>query len=389
MRTSRLVAVAAASLISLTALTACSDSDSQSCDRSSPRHLGIVYGATSNSAAPKLSTEASNLLDDAAMSNGSVTIVTPSGTPQITGPIPLSSAANDVSICIDDHVKAVATVKQALAKSAATTKEVDYLGAIADAASTDSGSSMGVVVVGSGLQTAGMLDFAKDGLLYRAPKSVADTLAANHELPAELKGLTIYWSGLGDVAAPQAVLPESAKQNLEAIWSAVIAKAGGELKPLSEHLTDAPRSGLPTVTTVPIGKPDIWKAPFSLNDDQLHFKGGSDRLSDREAAEAVLRPVATSIVKYRVHVTVTGATSAQGEATQVDDLGLSKRRAQTVIALLEKLHVPSDLLAPPAGVGHEWCGFQKEVATDGRSADEIAAANRRVILTSDGVGLCG
>ncbi|GAA2749719.1 hypothetical protein GCM10009869_06620 [Amnibacterium kyonggiense] len=101
----------------------------------------------------------------------------------------------------------------------------------------------------------------------------------------------------------------------------------------------------------------------------------------------LLKDVAASMISTRRHTTVAGATSAQGSASQAADITLSKQRAGTVAALLEGMDVASTQLSV-AGVGHEWCGFQREVAIGGKTAAEIAAESRRVLLTADGVELC-
>ncbi|WP_133767573.1 hypothetical protein [Amnibacterium kyonggiense] len=136
-------------------------------------------------------------------------------------------------------------VRAALAKSVAETPEVDLLGSIGSAAATDAGKTLGIVVVGSGLQTTGTLDFAENDLLYGDPASIAQQMDASGDLPTGLKGVTVYWSGITDVAGRQTRLTESAGKNLAAIWSAVLAKAGARLELLPEHLTGNAELGAP------------------------------------------------------------------------------------------------------------------------------------------------
>ncbi|WP_210505474.1 OmpA family protein [Naasia sp. SYSU D00057] len=371
-------------------LTACTSGDAVACDASDPKHLGIVYGATANSAAPALTESGTGLLEQAAESNGSVTIVVPSGVPEAAPVVPLGSPAHDEAICADDHARAVSAVSADLEKRRASTPEVDYLAAMDLAARSGGGSQLGVLVVGSGLQTTGTLNFVEGDLLYAPAAEVADALRTANELPSHLAGVTVYWSGMGDVSSPQQPLSISARENLIAIWRAVIEGAGGTLEVLEEPLTGAPDPGLPDVTAVPIRAVPLtpsWDEPVVLHDDQVRFQPDSSELLDEASVRIVLGEIATSIADGSVAVTVTGSTSAQGSQSQEADVQLSLARAERVKGILVSLGAPADSIQT-AGVGHEWCGFIDEVDGGGKTAEQRAAENRKVILTAAGMNPC-
>ena len=56
---------------------------------------------------------------------------------------------------------------------------------------------MGVLVIGSGLQTTDPLNFAASGVLYADPAQVVSDLTSRGLLPNDLKGVTVYWAGHG------------------------------------------------------------------------------------------------------------------------------------------------------------------------------------------------
>ncbi|QDZ16861.1 OmpA family protein [Humibacter ginsenosidimutans] len=339
----------------------------------------------------QLPASASNQLEATGKSNGSVTIVVPSGTPQARGTTLLGSTANDAIVCTSDQRNKLTQVTDYIDALQASTPEVDFLDAIDLAARNLGAHSMGVLVVGNGLQTVDPLDFAVKGLLTAEPKQVASDLQSKGELPKNLKGVTVYWSGLGDVAGAQAPLTISARSNLEGIWSAIISAAGGTLSVLPEPASGAAASGLPSVTPVPVPaeatKTD-WSHPIVVRDSDLLFVKNTATFSDPATAKKVLADLVPSIEQNGQTVTITGTASKDQATSNAADLVLSKQRADAVEQALVSLGVPASLLVT-AGVGHEWCGFKSETDASGAYSDALAEQNRTVILTSPGVALCG
>ena len=383
--------IVAAGLVAV-ALAACSSSSGAgTCSQTNKRNIGVVAGSTANEPATQLSTSATAQLKAAGQTNGSVTIVVPSGKPQAMGTTLLGSTANDAIVCRSDQSNKLTQVTGYINGLKASTGEVDFLDSIDQAARNLGHDSMGVLVVGSGLQTVDPLNFAVQGLLTADPQQVAADLKSKGELPKDLQGVTVYWSGLGDVAGPQQPLTITARSNLEAIWAAIVKAAGGTLSVLPEPASGAAATGLPAVTTVPVPaaatKTD-WSHPIVVRDSDLLFVKNTATFSQPATAQQVLAGLVPAIEQNGQTVTITGTASKDQATSNASDLVLSKQRADAVKQALVTLGVPPSLLVT-AGVGHDWCGFKPETDATGTYSDALAAQNRSVILTSAGVGLCG
>ena len=202
--------------------------------------------------------------------------------------------------------------------------------------------------------------------------------------------MTVYWSGMGDVAGAQQPLTVPARSNLEAIWSAVVKAAGGTLSLLPEPASGSAAPSLPAVTPVTVEavstKTD-WTHPVVIRNSDLLFTKDTADFSDPAAAQKVLATLVPAIEQNGKPVTITGTASKDQATSNSADTALSLRRADAVKAALVGLGVPAALLQT-AGVGFEWCGWKSETDATGRYSDALAEQNRTVILTSAGVGLC-
>lgn len=389
----RAVTAAAAVVVAAAALTACTSATAggQACDQAHKRNLGVVAGSTANAPALTVSASATAQLKAVGESNGSVTVVIPSGTPQTMGTTSIGSSAQDAIVCQNDQRTKLTQITTYLAGLKAATPQVDFLGAIGQAARDLGSNPLGVLVFGSGLQTADPLDFAGSGLLYADPAQVVADLRSRSLLPTDLKGVTVYWSGMGDTAGAQQPLTVPARSNLTAIWSAVIEAAGGTLSLLPEPASGSAEPGLPAVTPVPVEavstKTD-WSHPVVIRNSDLHFVKDTATFADPASAQQLLASLAPSIEQNSGVITITGTASKDQATNNTADTALSLRRANTVKAALVALGVPGAKLAA-AGVGYQWCGWKSETDASGAYSDALAEQNRSVVLTSAGVPLCG
>ncbi|GAA4152126.1 OmpA family protein [Leifsonia shinshuensis] len=392
-RSLRTAVAVAAVLAAGAGLAACTSATAagQACDQSNKRNLGVVAGSTANAPAITVPASATAQLKAVGATNGSVTVVVPSGTPQTMGTTSLGSTAQDAIVCQNDQRTKLTQIGAYLAGLKAATPEVDFLGAIGQAARDLGDHPMGVLVIGSGLQTADPLNFAGSGLLYADPAQVVSDLRSRNLLPTDLKGVTVYWSGLGDTAGAQQPLTVPARSNLAAIWTAVVKAAGGTLSLLPEPASGPAAAGLPAVTPVPVEavatKTD-WSHPVVIRNSDLHFVKDTATFSDPSAAQQLLSTLAPSIEQSSGVITITGTASKDQATNNTADTALSLRRANAVKAALVALGVPEAKLAT-AGVGFQWCGWQSETDASGSYSDALAEQNRSVILTSAGVSLCG
>ncbi|MBW8871893.1 MAG: OmpA family protein [Leifsonia sp.] len=374
-------------------LTACTSATAsgEACDQSHKRNLGVVAGSTANAPAVTLPASASSQLAASGKTNGSVTVVVPSGTPQVMGTTALGSSAQDAIVCQNDQRTKLTQITSYIGGLKASAPEVDFLGAIDEAARNLGGDPLGVIVVGSGLQTTDPLNFAGTGLLYADPAQVVSDLTSRGLLPTDLKGVTVYWAGMGDTAGAQQTLTVPARSNLEAIWSAVVKAAGGTLSLLPEPASGSAVANLPAVTPVtiePVATKTDWSHPVVIRNSELLFTKDTAAFSDPGAAQNVLATLVPAIEQNGKVVTITGTASKDQASDNTADTALSLKRAEAVKAALIGLGVPASLLAT-AGVGFEWCGWKAEKDAAGTYSDALAEQNRTVILTSAGVGLCG
>ncbi|MFF1573632.1 OmpA family protein [Leifsonia sp. NPDC058292] len=386
--------LAVAAVIALAAgLTACAPATAsgQACDQSARRNLGVVAGSTANAPTAALPTSAVTQLAAVGKSNGSVTVVVPSGTPQVMGTTVIGSTAQDAVVCQNDQRTKLTQITSYINALKASAPEVDFLGSIEQAARNLGANPMGVLVMGSGLQTTDPLDFATSDVLSADPAQVAGDLQTRGLLPTDLKGVTVYWAGMGDVAGSQSPLTIPARSNLAAIWTAIIKAAGGTLSLLPEPASGSAAAGLPTVTAVPVAavqtKTD-WTHPIVIRNSELLFTKDAATFSDAGAASAVLQQLVPSIEQNGQAVTITGTASKDQATNNTADTALSLRRAEAVKSALVALGVPASLMTT-AGVGYEWCGWKSETDASGGYSDALAEQNRSVILTSAGVDLCG
>ncbi|MFF1634227.1 OmpA family protein [Leifsonia sp. NPDC058248] len=386
--------IALAAVIALGAgLTACTPATASggACDQSQKRNLGVVAGSTANAPAASLPTSATAQLAAVGKSNGSVTVVVPSGKPQVMGTTVIGSTAQDAVVCQNDQRTKLAQITSYIDGLKAASPQVDFLGSIDQAARNLGSHPMGVLVVGSGLQTTDPLNFAASGVLYADPAQVVGDLRSRGLLPTDLKGVTVYWSGLGDVAGSQTPLTIPARSNLQALWAAIIKAAGGTLSLLPEPASGGAASGLPAVSVVPVEAEQTktdWTKPIVIRNSDLLFVKDTATFSDPAKASQVLSQLVPSIEQNGAAVTITGTASKDQATNNTSDTALSLRRADAVKAALVGLGVPASLLTT-AGVGYDWCGWKSETDASGRYSDALAEQNRSVILTSAGVSLCG
>ncbi|MEO7015287.1 MAG: OmpA family protein [Leifsonia sp.] len=386
--------LAIAAVVSLAAgLTACASATAAgaACDQSAKRNLGVVAGSTANAPTASLAASAVAQLTAVGKSNGSVTVVVPSGKPQVMGTTDIGSTAQDAVVCESDQRNKFAQITAYINALKASSPEVDFLGSLDQAARNLGSNPMGVLVVGSGLQTTDPLNFAASGVLYADPAQVVSDLRSRGLLPTDLNGVTVYWSGMGDVAGSQTALTIPARSNLAAIWTAIVKAAGGTLSLLPEPASGAAASGLPAVTAVPVEavqtKTD-WTHPIVIRNSDLLFTKDTATFSNPAAASAVLQQLVPSIKQNGQPVTITGTASKDQATNNAADTALSLKRADAVKTALVGLGVPASLLST-AGVGYQWCGWKSETDAAGAYSDAVAEQNRSVILTSAGVGLCG
>jgi len=344
-----------------------------------PGALAIVLGAHSNVPRPELEGNAAQVRDLAVSQHSYVSVFVADGAPfQIKHQDLLPDADNHGGAEEDEPVaqQIAETLKEARARNA----EVDLLTAI-DLSARDIAAKPGLhtlVVVDSGLSTAGPLNFLTPGLLDAEPQEIADNLDDLGLLPT-LSGDAVVFVGLGDTVAPQTELDRARRTQLEAIWTAVAKKAGAVSVEVSHtSLSGQPPSGLPPVTPVPVDPGHSCSGGvITLDGGDIAFQPGSDIFLDEEAAEAVLRPVADAIVGQRLKALIFGNSDSVGDMeSQKKRSGL---RAQHVADTFIRMGVPIPQLAVE-GLGSAFDGFVPDTDPAGRLIPASAAINQKIVI---------
>ena len=345
---------------------------------SAPGALAVIVGAHSNMVAPSLLDTVKTEIDTAAELGSPTTIIVDDGSPTASAPVSLKTA-NDNPLYQQDQINQLTTL---INQTRADNPEVDLLAAIDLAARsvTDAAGPKTIVVIDSGLQTAGALRFQdQDGALLNAnPDEVVELLRRTQQLP-NLTGMRIVFNGLGDTAAPQQPLPAPARAMLVTLWTKIVESAGGKAEvkqaPLPSTRT---MDGLPPVTVVPVAVKSIGPLPSItiLRDGTVGFVPDQAVFRDPGQARAVLTDYAKEIANGRRAV-LTGTTASAG--TPEYRLRLSQQRANAVRDLMVSLGAPADRIVTQ-GLGSDFPAYVKDRDAQGNLDPIPAAQNRQVII---------
>ena len=240
-----------------------------------------------------------------------------------------------------------------------------------------------VLVIDSGVSTAGALAFQSTGLL--APNADVDAavehLRSAGALP-DLTGVSIRWFGLGAVQDPQPVLDTAAISRLKDVWTKVITAAHGQVVFADYPMTEIARDdapAVPAVTPVPLDAFELGQVPTverSLPDTEVGFSPDTAEFRDPDAARTRIAAVAAQILQLGVtQVRTIGCTSSWGTPEHRQEL--SEARAAAVAELLKEngVNVTSSI-----GLGYECPNQIVDTEPDGTPIEELMVVNRRVIV---------
>ncbi|WP_138733292.1 OmpA family protein [Modestobacter excelsi] len=366
------------SLVVVGCLAACADPAATAAEPSGA--LVVVVGGRANAAPPALSGVAASARDVAVAQQSVFSLVLADGAPFAEGPAAtLTADAADAGAREEQYAANRERVDDAVAGARARTPESDLLTAI-DLGVQTVGTPTGLrtlVLVDSGLSTAGALDFTAPGMLDADPREVADTLADSNQLP-DLRGWSVVFQGLGDTAAPQPPLDDARRAQLASIWTEVLQRAGAVAVQRGDvRLTGDPDPALPAVRTVAI-EPGMrcTGGSLTLTGGPLGFRPGEPTLLDESAAAERLRPYAEQLIaRPGVVAEVFGTSPAVGDPEV--DRQISEDRAQEVANLLIDLGVPIPQLHV-LGLGSDFDGHVPDRDTTGHLVPAAAALNRTI-----------
>ena len=341
----------------------------------------VATGGRANMPAPTVEPIV-RYLRSAAASGSEVTVVDTGGAPQTHGSVSFrATAANEVAA--NEQVKAAAQqLSSGIAATVASAEGAAPLEAIDVAArhihsASDAGT---IVLMDSGLQTQGILDYTQKGMLGAEPTELVDGVQRSGQLP-DLTGVRVFVIGLGDTAAPQEPLDTASRRALVEQWTALLSAAGASCVGVDpQPLTGASPTVVPMVPTVsvPDVAPLVLSAKVVLTADTVAFMSDTAQLRDPELAKRKLASVAAALVESGQSVLLTGTTATDG--TETGRLRLSRLRAEAVKVTLMELGVPADR-SSTEGVGIHHPEHVDDLDAEGRLIPARAARNRTVILT--------
>lgn len=370
------LSIAVCSIVGLT-LSACDDSANSGATSGS---VAIIASNRSNQQHFNLlsSEHIISAIDD--HMGGTFYVISADGVPRLVVSIDSSSTRQDDTDKEDYEVSVLEAMLTPAEKP-----ESDMLSALSLAASSLAHASgdRTILVVDSGMSTAGAMAFQNTGLLepHADVDAMIERMRSAGALP-DLTGVTVRWFGLGSVEEPQPLLDTAAKSRLKNLWTKLITAANGEVvfddAPMMKDIGDD-LPAVPEVTPVPVGAFELGAAPsleMSLPDTEVGFEADVDVLRNEEVAKSRIQEAAAQIRSSGVsEVRVTGCTSSWGTAEHRQDL--SERRAEVVAGLLENSGVKVTSIT---GRGYECPHQVVDTNADGTPIEELMAVNRRVII---------
>jgi outer membrane protein OmpA-like peptidoglycan-associated protein len=239
-----------------------------------------------------------------------------------------------------------------------------------------------VILVDSGLQTAGALRYQDEELLLASGGDLVGFLRSSGQLP-DLHGLTVVLSGIGDTAQPQDRLDAASRNRLIEQWSAIADASGATCVHIDPHpMTHEGGAPLPHVSAVAVpqpSQPDLDpRGPVALREDSVGFEDNSDTLRDPARARQALRTIAHEIIRGEHRVSLVGTTATAG--TEQGRRELSLMRAQAVKRVLVSLGVPASYIST-RGVGTDHPEHVDDLDDQGNLIPKAAIQNRAVFLS--------
>lgn len=406
------IALTAVMALAITSLTGCGNKDvSKTIETAEPTKPAVAYmiARTANS---KPTDSSAPMIQDTmvncAENYGYSFIVRVDGEPELVSAENLDIDAQFKNASKErlkrDALNRATNLLNIIDEVSAVYPEVDYLEGLRCSAASlhsmdDSYTSRSIICCGTGLGTTGYMDF-QNNLLSAEPEVIVEMLQEREALP-DLKDITVYWLGMGQVAAPQEKLNPKQSKNLENIWKAVVEASGGEFVS-NEYITVSGELNtsdeLPSVSVVevPADKPIVFEPevleqaeteeetssendnafeePIALGESQVEFIGDKSEYLHPETAVETIRPIAEYLINHEtVPLLLIGATA--GDNTNESTLQLSADRAEAVKRTLVELGVDESRI-DTIGMGSDDPWHIKDAGYDG----PVASSNRKVVL---------
>ena len=358
--------------------------------------LALVIAPTANSQGLNFqSTTLQQLVDDSISGFGNITVIVADGKPEVVQAMDFDipdqrKRASQQKLELDAQMNSQ-NLFQYLEDQCANDPEVDYLAAlrlaVRNLSALDGYDHKSIMVMGSGISTAGDLCF-QNNLFLANTEIIVEELAMRQEIP-DFSGVEeVIWSQMGDVGGIQPELSELQRSKLQEIWEGIITKGGATLTidptapvPVDTTKEYPPISVVELIDEEPIQFDDTqftgdnFQTPFVLSEEKVGFLPDQAIFSDSELAMETLRPIAEHLIESGESLLLVGTTA--GEETTAAGLRLSADRAEAVQNILVQLGVSSKQLIP-IGLACDDPWHISGAGLDG----PLAQSNRKVVLVS-------
>lgn len=276
--------------------------------------------------------------------------------------------------------------------------DIDYIESLKQAVRTLSSlegyDSKSIVMIGTGLSTAGVMNFSNN-LISAEPETVVNLLNEKSEIP-DFTGITVYSQQLGDVAAPQKELTGAQRIKLEKIYEGIVETGGGTFV-YNDIIPNPVDTGKQYPAVTPVDLPsdtpisfeqlsldadNVFDEPVILSEDKIGFVADKDMFLNPNEANKTLQPIAEYVKSHpSLSILLVGTTA--GDTDSDVTLTLSKQRAETVKNALVELGVNPDRITA-LGLGSErdpWhvynAGYDSAAASGNRKVVLLDASSER------------
>lgn len=376
-------------------LTGCNAGTSEG-ETSGPAAVCFAIAPTANAQGLNLNSQRiQDITYDTILNYGYISVVAIDGNPEVVHHKSYDieeqyKKASDTKLEGDARTKA-SNLIAAMQNVAVNDVEVDYLAGVRTAvrslASLEGYDSKTVIVVGTGLSTAGTLNF-QNNLLSADPEDIVDQLEEKNEIP-DMTGITVIWQQMGDVAEPQQELSQTQVDKLWKIWEGIVERGNGTFEPdytMADPVKDDKQSPEVSVVKLPPETPiqydaedfgkgsDALKTSIVLPEGQVTFIADKAEYAHPEEVAKALKPIADYLIQYQeVNVLLVGTTA--GDQDSDNTFRLSEDRAAAVRNTLIQLGVDENrIVAVGLGCSDPWhimgAGYE----------GSLASKNRKVVL---------
>jgi len=314
-------------------------------------------------------------------------LVGASGQPTVLTPDLLSmrggTLAQQGSPKLDEDMQRVSATITAMRPRSPGVDDLAALSVAADAARSAGAPHADLVLLDSGLDDRGALDFTVPGLLAAIPAEVASQLRNSGNQP-DLRGFTVELVGIGYSAAPQPPLAAKWRSNLTQIWAAVAASGGGRVEVIPQPgmsasiRTSQPVKLIPLPADHPV-RPAPRASIVFTGESPVRFEPDSTAFVDPGAARRALTPIARWLAADPSrHARLVGTTADVGPLG--GQIALSRQRAGRVRGELIALGASAGQISV-TGAGSDFPQFIPDRSAAGTLLAGPATLNRSVRIT--------